>query len=55
MAAICIERYLRCGYKIDEKAKQRFYNGLLSHDYKTLKFLAAFQREAEVRERDLVP
>ena len=38
-----------------EKAKRRFFSGLLSHDNETLKFLAAFQREAEEREQDLVP
>ena len=38
-----------------EKIKKRFYTNLMSHDNKTLQFLATLQREEEERERNLTP
>ena len=54
-------RHLRDIYCYDsievmfDRLRKRFFNGMISHDNETLKFLAALQREAEGRERDLVP
>ena len=38
-----------------EKIKRRFYANLITHDNKTLQFLATLQREEEERERSLTP
>ena len=54
-------RHLRDIYHYDsvevmfEKLRKRFFNCMFCHDNETLKFLAALQREAEGRDRDLVP
>ena len=54
-------RHLREIYGYDsielmfDKARRRFYNGMMSHHNQVLRSLATLQREAEENERELKP